>query len=133
MYIENALKLKLLATSGVTTLVSTRIYYVDEVSQDVKPPYIVFQKISKAPSVTLSGTSDLVVARFQFSVFDITHKSCLDIIAAIKAAIHCQTGTFGTGGVDIQGCFYENETDLEYDPDSRLRGITVDYIVYYSE
>ncbi len=132
MYIENSLLLKLQETAAISALVGTRIYYV-KAPQDVTCPYIVINKVSKVPQLTLTGVSSGVICRIQINVFDTTYKSCQDIVAAIKTAIHCATGVFGTGGVYVQGCFYDNETDLEHDTDDRLYGIAVDYMISYSE
>jgi len=133
MYIEQALFSKLDGTSAITALVGHRIEYI-RARQDVKSPYIVFQKISDIPKAkTLDGASPLQEARFQISVFASSYKTCKDIADAIQTAIDGFKGTMGgTGGVSVGDCAHDNDNDLPYDEPTQLFGIEADYLIIYT-
>ncbi len=135
MYIQNALKTKLAGTSAITALVSNRIYYFDDVPQDVKNPYVVCQTISNVPQIAIDGAAGLNACRIQISIFDTNYKSCLDIESAIKTAINGFKGTMGgAGGVCVGLCVKDDSNDIEVtDNTIELCGIAVDYIIHYSD
>lgn len=131
MIIEQAILTALLADATLSALVSTRIYYV-KAPQDATTPYVVFFKISSQRVASHDGASGLADARFQFSCFGTTYKSVKDMVAAIQGVLEGFTGTLGTGGVAVNGCYYENETDL-YEPDNKLYHTAVDYRFWHNE
>jgi hypothetical protein len=132
MRIETALIIKLKATSGVTSLTGSRIYYINDVIQKVEYPYVVIQTVSNPAEYVLSGSQTLRSARIQLSIISDTYTECQSVADAIKTAIHYFKGTMGgTGGVDVAGCFLDGENDIESEPE--LFGIAVDYLLKYSE
>jgi hypothetical protein len=99
-------------------------------SQDVKTPYLVYQRISSPRGYTHDGPDGSVEARFQFSF-------CSEILAgAIAAAEELRLvlsgfkGTLGTH--EVGHAFIDNEVDL-YDPDTEIHQVIVDYLIGYIE
>ncbi len=132
MTIEQAILTALLADAGLIAVVGERIYPV-LAPQDVVKPYIVFSKISAPRDHTHDGGSGLVNARFQFSCFATTYQVAKQVAGLIQAVLQGYSGTLGgAGGVVVNGCFYEDETDL-YEPDSALFHVAVDYRLWHQE
>jgi hypothetical protein len=128
MLVEQALQVKLAST--LTALVGTRVYYV-KAPQNVTAPYVTLQKISQNTESVTSGKR-YVEARFQISIFDVTYSSIKTIAAAIQMALDKFSGTMGgAGGLWINNCTYDNETDLEFDDTLKLYGLAVDYILMF--
>lgn len=130
MLIEQALMTWLLATSGITSLVSTRIYFA-VAKQEVAKPYMVINKISGVRELSHETNSHLAHPRFQFSIFGTTYSSVKAVAAALQSALQGYTGTMGgTGGVVVGNSIYEDETDL--DPGEQgLFGVACDYIIWH--
>ena len=132
MLIEQAILTRLLADSAISTLVGTRIYYV-RADQAVAKPYIVFSKISAIRVSSHDGGSGLANPRFQFSCFGETYKSVTDIAVAIQDSLEGFTGVMGgVGGVNVNGCYYEDETDF-YEEDSKLYHRALDFKLWHDE
>lgn len=133
MVIETALMTYLLAQSGITSLVSTRIYFV-RAPQDVTAPYLVVNKISGTREQSHEANTHLAHPRFQLSAFGATYAACKAIIAAAQAALQGYYGTMGgAGGVNVSAVFYEDETDLDPGDNNELYGVSADYIIWHYE
>ena len=132
MLIEQALLTQLKTDSAIAALVGTRIYYVIS-PQDVQKPYIVISKISAVRVSSHDGSSGLANPRFQISCFALTYKEVKDIAVAVQAELEGYTGTMGgAGGVAVNGCFYENETDL-YEEENKLFHLALDFTLWHQE
>jgi len=132
MIIEQAILTLLAGTSGVTALVSNRIYYV-QAPQKVDTPYIVFFKVSGNRDHTHDGATGLANPRFQVDIFGETYLSVKDVAAQVQAALQGYSGTMGgAGGVAVNGCFYEDENDF-YGETTKLYHIAQDYILWHRE
>lgn len=132
MQIESAIIAYLKANSNVTAKVSARIHLV-RAPQNVEQPYIVVSKISAQRVSSHDGGSGLALARFQFSCFGKYYKDVKETTAALQSALEGYSGTIGgVGGVNVNGVFYEDETDLD-EPDSNLFHTAVDYRFIHEE
>jgi hypothetical protein len=87
------------ATTGVTSLVSTRIY-PDMAPQNATFPYIVFQKLSTTPTDTKEGTSPLDKMLVQIDCYSNNYDTAHSIAAAIRVALDRYTGTINGHKVD---------------------------------
>jgi hypothetical protein len=87
------------ATTGVTTLVSTRIY-PDMAPQNATFPYIVFQKLSTTPTDTKEGVSPLDKMLVQIDCYSNNYDTAHTIAAAIRVALDRYTGTINGHKVD---------------------------------
>jgi len=132
MLIEQAILKELVGSSGITDLVGERIHYV-KAPQDVEAPYIVFFKVSSPREHSHDGASGLARARFQFSCFADSYYEAKQIVIAIQSAIQAFSGIMGgAGGVNVEGCFYADETDL-YEDKVAIYHIAVDFLLAYEE
>ncbi|HUT68657.1 MAG TPA: DUF3168 domain-containing protein [Dehalococcoidales bacterium] len=132
MLIEQALMTYLLAQSGITDLVSTRIHFV-KAHQDIDAPYLVLFKVSGPREHSHDGSSELAHPRFQFSAFATKYSDAKAVIAAVQAALQGYSGIMGgAGGVYVNGCFYEDENDF-YETDTNLHHVSADYIFWHEE
>lgn len=68
MTVEQAVRTKLLATSGVTTLVNQRVW-MQTLPQQPTLPAVRLQLIDEVPEAHLRGVDDLMPARVQVDVF----------------------------------------------------------------
>ena len=87
------------ATSGVTSLVSTRIY-PDMAPQNAAFPYIVFQKLSTQPTDTKEGVSPLDKILVQIDCYSGSYDTSHTIAAAIRTALDRYSGTINGHVVD---------------------------------
>jgi hypothetical protein len=131
MIVEKGIIAKLLATSGVTSLCSDRIY-PGSVPQADPLPAVVVNKISGAPLYTDDGQAGLQSDRVQVDAWAASFLASKTISDAFKAALSGFSGS--AGGVTIEFAMIENERDdreggsnaSEY----RFRS-SVDFIVWY--
>ena len=132
MQIEQAVLKELLADSGVTDLISERLYYV-KAPQDVVKPYVIFFKASGPREYSHDGVSALARPRFQFSCFATTYYEAKQIAEAIRAAIEAFNGIMGgAGGAEVGSCFCINESDI-YEDNTQLFHVAVDYLIWHKE
>lgn len=93
----------LLATAGVTGLVSTRIWWGIRPQQEQGMPAIVLHRIGGAPAYHLSGDSGLTESRVQIDCWAETPDSAQAVRDAVRTALS------GAKFDSIQGCFLESE------------------------
>ena len=91
MLIEQAIMTYLMAQSGITGLVGTRIHYV-QAPQDVEKPFLVVTKVSGIREHSHDGSSKLAHPRFQFSIFAETYSAAKAITSVLQAALQGYTG-----------------------------------------
>jgi len=127
--IEQAIRDVLVADAGVTNLVGSRVHFV-QAPQDVDNPYIVLTKISGVRDNAHDGATGLVHTRIQLSVFATTYYEAKQIVQAAQNVLQAYSGLMGT--VQVDSCFYENETDT-YETDTKLYHVTSDYVLWNEE
>lgn len=133
MIIEAAIRTELINNADILALIDTRLEY-GILPQDEAGPYVVITKISAPRDHTHDGASGLVNARIQFSIFAATYLLLKQIAAAIQSVLQGYKGTMGgAGGVPVNGCFYDNEVDLGFEPQTNLYQLAVDYKIWYQE
>lgn len=97
MLIEEGIYSYLSGYAGLTALVSTRIYPLEN-PQNVTLPAVCYQLIStpQAPGYTHQGPSNLLMPRFQFDCYAGTSLACRQIAAQVRAAMDGYEGLMGT-------------------------------------
>lgn len=113
--------------SLISTLCDERIYYVSA-PQDVTLPYIVFFKVSALREHSHDGASGLARIRIQFSIFADTYLEAKEIAQTLQVILQGYSGI--SEGVNINGIFYENETDF-YEEGRYY--VNADYIIWHKE
>lgn len=128
---EEAFLAQLLATSGVTAIVGTRVRPVMAGQAD-NPPRVVVTTISRNPVYHAGGQSDLADARVQVDCWATTATGAIALARAVKAAIPKQP--FTRSGVDFGGVFQisERQSFEGDDATSRIHRVSIDFRVWHS-
>ena len=106
---EEAIRTHLLATAGVTALVSQRVYCGAR-PQGGDLPDIVINRISGAPVYTDDGNSGLSSARIQVDCYGATYAAAKGVAGAVFNSLSDFVGT--SGGVTFQNILLEAERDF---------------------
>jgi hypothetical protein len=126
---EAALIAKLLAATGITALVSTRINWSRRV-QGAALPAIVLQRISGTPDVHHAGASGLVVSRVQVDCWAASYGSAKAVARAVETAITAQTFTQGATRFDV--ILIDSERDDSTDETTPLFRTSLDLMVHHA-
>jgi len=133
MIIEQAIKNQLQADAAVLALTVERIHYANA-PQDTPKPYVVMYKISDVPTYTHGGKDGKHTARIQLSCYGTTYLSVKNVSAAIDSVLSGFKGTLGgVGGMTVQGCFKDGDMDGDYEDNSGLFPVHLDFIFHYEE
>jgi hypothetical protein len=124
---EAALIAKLLATAGITALVSTRINWSRR-PQGAALPAIVLHRIDGTPDVHHAGASGLVVSRVQVDCWGASYGSAKAVARAVETAITAQTFTQGATRFDV--ILIDSERDDSTDETTPLFRTSLDLIVH---
>jgi hypothetical protein len=122
MSIAARLRGALSGNSGVTTLVSTRIYPL-KLPQNPTYEAISFQRISNTPT---NGNTDLRESRWQINCWADTYVESQALALAVKTALEEYKDTTATPG--IKQAYVANEQD-DYDDDAKVFRTIVDVIL----
>jgi hypothetical protein len=106
---EEAIRTRLLATSGVTALVSQRVYCGSR-PQGGALPDIIINRISGAPIYTDDGESGLAEARLELECWGTTYASAKNPARAVIVSLSAFFGT--VGGTTFQYILLDAERDL---------------------
>ena len=124
--------------SGITTLISTRLYPV-VIPQGVTYPAVSFQKISMQRVHAFQQDTGLTSAMIQVSTWaktDSTKKGyahCQAVSSQIRAALQNYSGVMGgTGGVTVNAVLIESEMD-DYEEASEVYVVHQEYEIWYQE
>ncbi len=120
---------RLLATVGVTALVSTRINWSRR-PQGAALPAIVLHRVSGTPDVHHGGASGLVVSRVQVDCWAASYGSAKAIARAVQTAITAQSFTQGATRFDV--ILVDSERDDSTDETTPLFRTTLDLMVHHA-
>jgi hypothetical protein len=134
--LDEALVSYLKSVSGITTLVSTRVYSFS-IPQSATLPCLVIQRIDTPRELTMDmsgATGTLAHPRFQFDAWATTYASAKAITDAVRAALNGKTGSTGAGAVTVtlRASLAGNETD-GFDPNVRLYYRVSDFVIWFEE
>ena len=121
------------AFSGLTALISTRVYLMF-IPQAATLPCVTVTRISTARILTMDSsgsTGDLAHPRFQFDAWATTYASAKAIIDQVRAALNGHVGATGTG-VTIRAALVESEVP-SYDPETALYRCQSDFMIWHEE
>jgi len=124
---EAALIAKLLATSGITALVSTRVNWVRR-PQGSALPCIVLHRIDGTPDVHHGGRSGLVQSRVQVDCWAASYGSAKAIARAVETAVTAQTFTQGAIRFDV--ILVAGERDNTFDETTPIFRTSLDLSVF---
>lgn len=129
--LDEGLVAYLKAYSGLTTLISTRVY-LRTIPQGATLPCLTVQRIDTPRVLThdsSGSTGDLAHPRFQFDAWATTYASAKAITDALRAALNGHKGATGTG-VTINAALVQDEAP-NYDPETELQSVRSDYVIWH--
>lgn len=127
---EAALIAKLLASAGVTALVSTRINWLRR-PQGSALPAVVLTRVSGQPDYHHGGASGLSVSRIQADCYGVTYGSAKAVARAIEAAVTASSFTEGAVRFDVILLDAERDSTSEEGPDTLFR-TSLDLMVHHA-
>lgn len=129
--IAAALYSKLSTDSGISALVSTRVYPV-RLPQNPVFPCVTFQVITEPQIYTMEG-KNAPNAQFQIDCWADEHEDAHGLAAAVSACLSGFRGTMGTGGNahNVSACLQRNATDL-FSPEVNDYRVSLDFSVWYN-
>jgi hypothetical protein len=111
--------------SGLTALVSSRIFVNGAVPEDVVFPYVSFFLVSGQDDECLTGNSNFAEDAFQFTSAALTKLEAINVTKQVRLALKDYSGLMGgTGGVNVQAVLEDGRRDATYE---RKDGITEFY------
>jgi|TARA_R110000744_G_scaffold41630_1_gene94516 hypothetical protein len=127
--IEDVIYSRLQAISGVTNLVSTRVYPVRRPA-DAALPLIVYEMISEVSPPAMSADPGIVMSRFRFSCQADTPENARAVAAQVKSAIGYYRDATTTPVVD--GCLPEGSS-VDFVLAADLFSVEKDFSISYRE
>ena len=121
---ESTIRALLTAYTGLTSLVSTRIYDQVAPTNQATPitlPFMVASTISDVPSNYVAGAPGVAEFRIQFDIYGTTKTSCKAVLTQLRACLHA-AGYVGSESIT---------QDLPAD-DPAMRRITSDWLFVLS-
>lgn len=133
MKIEEALVTYLLAQTGLTNKISTRIYAM-HAPANVTFPFLTYRRISTERLLTHDQTyNGLSKPRIQFDVMAKTYQSALDVLEQLRISLQGYQGKMGgISGVYV-GAVLPALEQHDDDPDNDYYRLTIDYMVSHEE
>jgi hypothetical protein len=133
MHIEEAIETHLKGTTGLTDLVSQRVYDLGAVPGSPTLPYVVYSKTSGLRDQTHDGASGLANPHFDISSYDDSYTGSKDVAVQVQQAVQGFSGTMGGGGgVSVGSFLYVDEVD-SYDSANSLYQVSAEYAVWHEE
>lgn len=127
---ESALVAKLLASAGVTALVSTRINWGLS-PQGSASPRVVLTRISGEPDYHHGGGSGLVVSRVQADCYGASYGSSKAVARAIEVAVCGVSFTQGAVRFDVILLDAERDGTSQEGPETLFR-TSIDLMVHHA-
>lgn len=132
MYIEEALFSYLSTYSGLSTLISKKIYPIIA-PEGTAVPYVTYTRISGQRFHAFRSDSGMTNPTFQFSCFGTSYSNAKAVAAQLRAALQNYSGTMGgVGGVSVQSVLLIDENDL-YDDEAKVYYTTIDFQIFFNE
>lgn len=127
--IEDVIYSRLQAVSGVTDLVSTRVYPVRRPA-DADLPLIVYECLSENSPPAMASDPGIVMSRFRFSCQASSPENARNLAAQVKSAIGYYRDSTTTPVV--QGCLPESSF-VEFELGADLFTVEKDFSISYRE
>lgn len=128
---EEALRSLLVGASGITDLVSTRVYW-RQAPQSVSGDFINLHRVGGVRDYKMSGASGLIDSRVQADCWAGKYSEAKLIARAVEAVASGYTGTIG--GKRLQGIFIDAERDDDAtdsgDTETRFR-VSLDLLIWH--
>lgn len=124
--IEALLLTKLTGTTGVSTLVGTRVH-PNVLPQNVTYPAIRYL-LTDSPAQNVTGKNRFLRARVQLDVYGATYAAAKAVAVAVRSALNRWSAP--TDGVIL--AWIDDETDVD-DAEEQMARISMDVVITYRE
>jgi hypothetical protein len=128
---EAAIRTRLLATAGVTALVSQRVYCGSR-PQGGAVPDIVINRVSGAPIYTDDGEAGLTNVRIQVDCYGTTYAAAKGVARAVQVSLSDFIGT--AGATTFQNIMLDSERDFREggsNTSEYLFSTQMDFIIWF--
>lgn len=129
MIIEEAIVAYLTTYSGLSALISTRLYPL-RLPENPTYPAVTYQRISGPRVQSHSGPSGLAFPRFQFDCYGTSYLGSKAVEKQVRAALEGYKGTMGM--VNVSSALSQDDRDF-YDPNTRIWRVSIDFIIGHEE
>lgn len=126
---EPALIARLLATAGLTALVSTRINWARR-PQGEALPAVVLHRIDGGVDYHTEGPSGLVESRVQVDCWAASYGSAKAVARQVEAAV--SGARFTSGAIRFDGIFIIDERDTTFDETTPIFRTSLDLAVHHA-
>lgn len=131
---EEALIALLLANSGLTDLVGTRVYIGKRPQNESTLPAVLLSKVSAPRDYDFDGATGLIESRFQCDCYGNSYGSAKLAARALMVVVNGYSGT--QSGVIIQKISIDSERDsneTESNADRHLFRTSIDLLIWHDE
>lgn len=135
MTVEQGLVAELLAASGVTDIVGTKVH-PGKIPQGLDSPAVVYNRVSSPRELALDGTAASVAVRLRLDCWHTSQSGAWSLAAAVRAALNSVGvgGNVTLGAEPVHAVYLENESTLgDFDGDELDYRVTQDWIVEITE
>ncbi len=134
--IEQAIFTRLSQWPALMTLVGDKIYPL-RAPQNVKPPFVLYQRISAPRLRSISGGSRMANPRIQVDVYAASYSGAKALAKQVRCALDNFRGDITTTDGDvvtIKSCSLDGDRDL-IDPDAEptLYRVSHDFLLWHDE
>lgn len=135
MGIGNAISAKLFSDSAVAAIIGDRIFPAIAPQDGRVYPQLVYAVENASGKDTYAGDDNLISRTVRVACLALTYDAADSLSEAVFNAIDDQSGTWG--GTQVQGCFYEDQTEDTQADDDAGQGSVVfiiehQYTVWYA-
>jgi hypothetical protein len=127
--IDTALKDLLVADSGVSALISTRIYD-SALPRSYTVPAVCYHRFGVNQQYDFSGPISVVETSIQYDVYAADAATARSVTEAIKAVLTTYVGTLNNG-TQVQACYLEQDLPMPMLPDATTKGVTFHIVLQY--
>ncbi|MBX9877632.1 MAG: DUF3168 domain-containing protein [Candidatus Obscuribacterales bacterium] len=117
MSLEAHIFQRLSGDGQVRSIASDRIYPI-QWEQNLQPPAVVYQIISKESNQSHDGPDGLATSHVQFNCIAKDYDTTVALKEAVRLSLQGYTGTLE--GTEIQSCECENDFDDDFSSDAEL-------------
>lgn len=129
MALEEAIYGRLAAVSGVTDIVSTRIY-PSLLPQGATLPAVTYRRVSGVPERAMGSDAGVARVRMEVDAWASSYSGVKALRDAVVAALKRFTGT--VSGETIDATYQLNELD-RYEDDLKIHRVMMDFEVWHRE
>jgi len=126
---EEALVSFLLAAAGLSSLLSTRIHWL-QAGQSLNKPYVTLTRISGNRSMNFQGANGFVESRVQVDCYGLNYGSAKQVARAVEARL---SGVRVTHSGYVFRFFLDGERDIFEDADTpdKLYRVSLDFLIWH--